>query len=253
MPDFGFAPATPAAFACPPFMANPRSLLPNSVRSYVTKTELALHELRDRILTLALAPEQPIVIDETARLLGISPIPVREALQLLAAEGLVSIRPHVGVIVAPITRANVVEQFTILEGLESATCRHAITRLTPAAHAGLAATLHELQETSVTESSDRWFALNRAFHLGLAALAGLPRVDAELERAFDHWNRFRRKYFSDAISHRATEAQAEHWLVLEAARAGVAARVETLLRAHYRIALDHYLALLPGEPADRAG
>jgi DNA-binding GntR family transcriptional regulator len=231
-------------------MANPRSLLRNSVRSYVTKTELALHELRDRILTLTLAPEQPIVIDETARLLGISPIPVREALQLLAAEGLVSIRPHIGVIVAPITRENVVEQFTVLEGLETAACRHAIARLTPATHAGLTATLHQLENTSVTEAPDRWFGLNRAFHLGLAALAGLPRVDAELERAFDHWNRFRRKYFSDAISHRAGEAQTEHWIILEAARAGDATRVEALLRAHYRIALDHYLALLPGEAAD---
>ena len=249
MPDFGFAPAGGAALAGPPAMANPRSLLTNSVRSYVTKTELALHELRDRILTLALAPEQPIVIDETARQLGVSPIPVREALQLLAAEGLVSIRPHVGVIVAPITRENVIEQFTVLEGLETAASRHAVDRLTVEAHAGLTATLHELERTSVTDFSDRWFALNRAFHLGLAALAGLPRVDAELERAFDHWNRFRRKYFSAAISHRATEAQAEHWQILEAARAGDAARVEALLRAHYRIALDHYLAVLNEEPS----
>jgi DNA-binding GntR family transcriptional regulator len=231
-------------------MAHPRSILGEPLRTYVTKTELAVHELRDRILTLALAPEQPILIDETARSLGISPIPVREALQLLAAEGLVSIRPHVGVIVAPITRENVLEQFTVLEGLETAASRHALARLTPETHATLSSVLEHLERTSVTQAPDRWFMLNRAFHLGLAALAGLPRVDAELERAFDHWSRLRRKFFENVSSHRAAEAQAEHWQILAAARAGEADRVESLLRAHYRIALAHYLALLDADAAE---
>lgn len=226
-------------------MAARRSVPAAPARSYVTKTELALHELRDRILRLDLAPGRPIVIDETARQLGISPIPVREALQLLAAEGLVDIRPHVGVVVSPITRHSVVELFTLLEGLETAVCRHAIAQSTADDVARFSELLEQLDAIRVNREPDRWAELNGEFHLGLAALAGLRRADAELQRALDHWDRVRRMFFADVLSHRAAEAQAEHWQIVEAWKARKAERVETLLRTHNRTALDHYLKLLP--------
>jgi DNA-binding GntR family transcriptional regulator len=216
-----------------------------SARSYVTKTELALHELRDRILRLTLEPGQPIVIDETARQLGISPIPVREALQMLAAEGLIEIRPHIGVIVAPITRRSVVELFTLLEGLETAVCRHAVAAATADDLADLTGLLEQLDTVRVNREADRWARLNGAFHHALSALAGLPRVNEELQRALDHWDRVRRVFFADVLSHRAAEAQTEHWQILDAVKAHNSDRVEALLRAHNRVALDHYLKLLP--------
>lgn len=216
----------------------------SSARAYVTKTELALHELRDRILRLTLAPGQTIIIDETARQLGISPIPVREALQLLAAEGLVEIRPHVGVVVKGITRCCVIELFTLLEGLESAVCRHAIARARSEDFATLEQILNQLDAVRVTREPDRWAELNAQFHLTLASFAGLKRVNAELTQTLDHWDRIRR-FSLDVLSFRAADAQAEHWEILEAAKAHKADRVEQLLRQHNRIALEQYLSSVP--------
>ncbi len=216
----------------------------SSARAYVTKTELALHELRERILRLTLAPGQTIVIDETARQLGISPIPVREALQLLAAEGLVEIRPHVGVVVKGITRCCVVELFTLLEGLESAVCRHSIGCARSEDLAALEQILVELDAVRVAREPDRWAELNAQFHLTLASLAGLKRVNAELSQTLDHWDRIRR-FSVDVLSYRAPEAQAEHWEILQAAKARKAERVEQLLRQHNRSALEHYLSSVP--------
>jgi DNA-binding GntR family transcriptional regulator len=214
-------------------------------RSYSTKTELAWQELRDRILRLDLAPGDGLAIDETARHLGISPSPVREAIQLLAAEGLVEIKPHTGVIVAPITRQSVVEVFTLLEGLETAVCRHAMAQATDREVARIVAILDEFDVVTVKQEPDRWAELNASFHLSLAGLAGLPRVNAELKQAFDHWGRIRRRFFTAVLAQHAESDEADHRQIARALQARKADRVEDLLRTHNRQALSHYLDQLP--------
>ena len=66
---------------------------------HLTKTELALELLRERIRSGELAPGQRLAIDELTRLLGMSATPIREALRLLQADRLVDYRPHHGVVV----------------------------------------------------------------------------------------------------------------------------------------------------------
>jgi DNA-binding GntR family transcriptional regulator len=224
-------------------------LSPAPARSYSTKTELAWHDLRDRILCLDLPPGSGLAIDETARQLGVSPIPVREAIQLLAAEGLVATKAHTGGIVAPITRQSVVEVFTLLEGLETAVCRHAVAQATDAAVARIAALLDAFDEVKINQEPDRWAELNATFHLALAGLAGLPRVDAELRQAFDHWGRIRRRFFTSILAQHAEADEADHHRIVRALKAGNADRVEDLLRAHNRKALSRYLDLLPADSA----
>jgi DNA-binding GntR family transcriptional regulator len=90
---------------------------------YRTKQELVYRRLRDDIMRCQLAPGQRLVIDELARRLSMSAIPVREALHLLQSEGLVVNVPHVGATVAPIAPASVHEVFTIMEGLELVAAR----------------------------------------------------------------------------------------------------------------------------------
>ena len=77
-----------------------------------------------------LAPGQRLVIDDLARRLEVSAIPVREALQLLQSEGLVHTVPHVGATVAPISRESIDEVFTVMEGLEIVATRSAAERMT---------------------------------------------------------------------------------------------------------------------------
>ena len=62
-----------------------------------TKQEFVYRTLRDAILRCELQPGERLVIDDLARRLNVSIIPVREALQLLQAESLVQVVPHVGI------------------------------------------------------------------------------------------------------------------------------------------------------------
>ena len=72
-----------------------------------TKQELVYASLRDAILTCAIPPDERLVIEDVARRLNVSAIPVREALQLLRSEGLVTLIPHMGATVTPLSRDSV--------------------------------------------------------------------------------------------------------------------------------------------------
>src|ERR671930_886577 len=95
-----------------------------------TKQMFVYHTLRDAIMRCELLPGQRLVTDTIARQLSVSHIPVREALQLLQAEGLVENIAHAGASVAPISRDSIVETFTVLEGLELVATRTAAQRMT---------------------------------------------------------------------------------------------------------------------------
>ena len=85
-----------------------------------TKTELALQILRDRIRTGALEPGRRLRLNLLTAELGMSPTPIREALRLLQADGLVTYRPHQGIVVAELSEpqtAEVIRLRCLLEGV----------------------------------------------------------------------------------------------------------------------------------------
>src|SRR5689334_14895015 len=72
----------------------------------VNKQERTYTILRDRIHSGSFAPLERLNIDALARELGVSPIPVREALRRLEAEGWVRFTPNVGAVVSPVDSAS---------------------------------------------------------------------------------------------------------------------------------------------------
>src|ERR1700674_422115 len=93
-----------------------------------SKRELVIETLRKAILDRELTPGTRLVIDDLAKQLGVSPIPVREALQQLDSDGYVVIEPYLGARVAPIEVESVIEVFSLLETMEvvssRAACQH---------------------------------------------------------------------------------------------------------------------------------
>jgi DNA-binding GntR family transcriptional regulator len=213
---------------------------PDGPSSYRTKQELVYAHLRDAIMRCDLAPGQRLVIDDLARQLGVSAIPVREALHLLRSEGLVVNVPHVGATVAPIAPESVQEVFAIMEGLEIVATREAAARLRPETAAELEATL-EAMDTALRQGAyDEWSALNSRFHLGISALSGMPLLREMTERVLGQWDRIRRHFFEGVLVPRAETAQREHHELLEAMKARELATLEAIVRRHNRGALSDY-------------
>lgn len=103
---------------------------------------VAYAAIKDDILRGGLAPGAPISEAERAAALGISRTPVREALQMLAAEGLVEIFPKRGTLVARLSARDVRESFELREAVEAACARLAAERRTDEDLAAMRRALH---------------------------------------------------------------------------------------------------------------
>ena len=223
--------------------------------AHLTKQQFAYATLREAIMKGELAPGTRLVIDDLARRFEISIIPVREALRLLQSEGLVISIAHVGATVAPISRQSVAEVFTVLEGLEVVATRTAAERASAAELDHLASIVSEMDDALEADAPQRWAELNTRFHLAISELTAMPMLQEMMQRAFDHWDRVRRHYFSGVLVRRARRAQAEHHLILRHMRDRDLQALENTIREHNQAALAAYAVYLesnaPAQSGDR--
>jgi DNA-binding GntR family transcriptional regulator len=211
---------------------------------HLTKNAFVYETLRAAIIRCELEPGERLIIDELARRYEVSIIPVREAIRLLQAEGLVVSVPHVGATVAPISHDSVLEVFTLLEGLELVGSRAAAERASPAELGEIERLAREMDEALARDVPQRWADLNTEFHLAISRAAGMPILHQMTQRALDLWDRVRRHYFKGVLARRARRAQAEHRLILQHLRRRELVGLEESIRRHNQNALAAYTAYL---------
>jgi DNA-binding GntR family transcriptional regulator len=217
-----------------------------------TKGEFVYRTLREAIVKCELPPGERLVIDDLARRLEVSSIPVREALQLLQSEGLVLMVPHVGATVAPISHESVAEVFTVMEGLESVSARAAAERARTEDLDALQEIVAAMDRALAVDAHEQWAELNTRFHASISRLSAMPMLQDMMERVLDRWDRVRRFFFAGVLVHRAQQAQKEHHSLLEAMRAKDWARLDQTIREHNRGALAAYAAFLESRFAPTA-
>ena len=131
--------------------------------------EEVAEQLRSRILAHALAPGSWIDEQALCAQFGISRTPLREALKVLATEGLVTMKLRRGAYVTETSAQDLAEVFHLLALLESDAAAVVAQRASDADLAELAA-LHQALEDSVTDR-EAFFKANERFHLRLLQLA----------------------------------------------------------------------------------
>lgn len=209
-----------------------------------TKQEFVYQTLRRAIMWAELAPGERLRTEDIAQRLGVSPIPVREALQLLQSERLVETIPHVGARVAGVSPDSVIEVFTVMEGLELVATRTAAARLTPSHLQELASLLEMMDQALELGNYDEWSDLNSEFHRAIAAITGMSMLQEMTERALSQWDRIRRYYLKGALTQRLGQAQKEHHLIVQAMRDQDYPALERLMRDHNQGALTAYMEYL---------
>ncbi|MFN8445278.1 MAG: GntR family transcriptional regulator [Caldilineaceae bacterium] len=215
-----------------------------------SKKDAITDALRTAITKGNFIPGQRLVIDDLAEQFGSSAIPVREALQQLQAEGLVTIQPYIGVTVTPIEEGLIVEIFELLEALELISGRSACRRMSKEEFAQLEVLLHEMD--GLTSDLDAWSAANAQLHQFICDCAAMPLVKSTLNRVLDQWNRLRSYYLNDVFSHRVSTAQDEHWQMFKAMKARDEAWLERVIREHNRTANAAYSEHLQQALAQKA-
>ena len=217
-----------------------------------TKQEFAYQTLRDAIMRCELQPSERLVIDDLARRLNVSIIPVREAIQILQSEGLVVTVPHAGATVAPISRQSIQDVFTVLEGLELVATRLVAERRNTSELNALGDLVSDMDKAVESKRYAQWAGLNTEFHLMIGALPGLPMLREMTERVLARWGRIRRFYFRGVLVARAEQAQQEHRDILESMRVRDLAKLAKVVRQHNRGALESYMNYLDGETGHAA-
>jgi DNA-binding GntR family transcriptional regulator len=150
--------------------------------------------LRQRILSGEIRAGQPIRQEQIAQELGVSRIPLREALKQLEAEGFVTIAPHKGAVVSTLSAEEAEELFVLRLQLERWLLREAIPRMQEADFAHLDAIIDESRAPNRDAGGNlaRWGELNWQFHEALYRPAGRPLSLKVLKRIHDNLDRYLR-------------------------------------------------------------
>ena len=212
--------------------------IPVALQTPIT-TETIANALRSDILHGIYTSNAPLRQDEIAARFGVSKIPVREALQQLKAEGLVTFYPNRGAAVSALSSTEVDEIYTMRIALETAALQRAIPHLTIADLARAEALLVTLdQEQQVA----RWNELNWEFHALLYRPANLPRLLSWVSTLHVNVARYMVLYLA-GLDYQAASQQ-EHRAILAACRQGNVDLACDLLRHHLQAAADQLLAFL---------
>ncbi len=192
-------------------------------------TQRAYDLVRQRITTLELPPGAPLNEAALAEELGLGAAAVREALKLLAHEGLVLITPRHGLYVAEVSIEDLERFSELRSALESLSARLAAQRANADDLAVLEALRRE-QASAAPDDSRRLFELDHRLHQAIAQAAHNQYLGDVLERFFGLSQRL--WYLAlprlDALS----SAVHGHVEVVEAIQAREAGRAEAVMRAH---------------------
>jgi DNA-binding GntR family transcriptional regulator len=214
-----------------------------------SKKELVIETLRNAILNRELTPGTRLVIEDLAKQLGVSPIPVREALQQLDADGYVVIEPYLGARVAPIEAESVIEVFSLLETMEVVSSRAACQHMSDSDFSVLEKMLGKMD--SLMGDPELWSQENRHFHRFICEKSGTRLVGSLMSKVLDHWDRLHRYFLKDVFARRLRQAQREHWEILRTLRTRDPARTEAVVREHAQNAMSAYKKHLSTKASSR--
>jgi DNA-binding GntR family transcriptional regulator len=207
-----------------------------------SKSRLAHAWIRERIADGRFSPGYRLVLGQIARDLEISPVPVREAIRLLEAEGLVTFEPNVGASVALVDKREylyTMQTLSLVEG--SATAMSAPLLDADALHRAreanerMAASIEHFDPHHITE-------LNRQFHAVLFEPCPNPHILDLVHRGWERLGRLRDSIFA-FVPGRAPASVAEHEHILNLIEAGAPSlEIELAARDHRLTTLDAVLA-----------
>lgn len=199
--------------------------------TYRTMQEIVYDTIRDAILSGRYRPGQRLVADELAKEIGVSRMPVREALHRLEATGLVTLTPHRGAVVNELSEAEIIEIYHIRAVLDGLATRLAAPHLCKPDHARLNAILDQMAAAAKAKDLDRVLRVNREFHQIIWQAAHAPRLQSLLENLYDASQRFR--HLSVLLPGRLEQLTQDHRRITQALARGDVNRAE-------RFAIEHH-------------
>jgi DNA-binding GntR family transcriptional regulator len=199
-----------------------------------------VERVRRQIVEGVLAPGEKISEKDLCAAYAVSRTPLREALKVLAREGLVVLTPHRGAHVSRLTVSDIEEAFPVIGALEGLAGELACAQATDAEIQQISV-LHKKMETAYeNRDRQRYFRFNEEIHDALAAAARNPTLDRMREMLDGRVSRAR--YYANISTARWDQAMKEHMAILDALKARDGVKLGRILQDH----LANKLATLRG-------
>lgn len=212
----------------------------------VTIADATTDQLRRAIISGELPDGTPLRQDALATELGVSRIPVREALARLAAEGLAANSPHKGYVVTALSREEILELFELRTMLEPELLRLAIPNMSQADLSEAESILMSYNADIDRADIQSWGEHNLRFHMALYA-PSLRRKTLEIVRGLlVNTDRYTRLVLT--LGTGVAQAKEDHGGLLELCRRKAVNQAEALIRDHIYRARGDLLELLNREP-----
>lgn len=199
-----------------------------AVDEYKTLQEIVLTTLRREILSGAFKDGEKLNQDQLASRLGVSRMPVREALRRLEAEGLVKFTAHRGAMVTTLSTEEVAQVFDIRCNLEGMATRLAAQRASFEDLKRLREIFAEMEKAK--DNHQAYVKLNREFHEAVYKASGYPLLTKIISGLWDNIERYIMTYI--ALPGRMELAQQQHRELITFCEKKDAIQAESLLQRH---------------------
>ncbi len=200
------------------------------MNSPVSSQESVLADLRDLIGSGKLGPGQQIVQESLSATLGVSRVPIREALRVLEGEGQVVHFPNRGYFVANLTIEDLEEVYRIRAILEDEALRVAVPLLTDEDIEYIENILIEVETATEGKRISELTDTNRRFHFAIFEACNMPRLVRIIRTLWDATDAYRGVYFASPAN--LQEMSHEHRDMVAALRARDVEKIIELHNTH---------------------
>lgn len=201
----------------------------------------ALHEqvanrLRQMLVENHIPPGAKLNERELSEVLHVSRTPLREAIKMLAAEGLVELLPNRGAIAVELTEADVQNTFEVMAGLEAQSGELAAQRINDTELLEIKAMHYEMLAAYTRRDLPAYYRLNAAIHNAINAAAKNPVLTATYNQVNARLQALRFRSNQDGEKWKA--AMKEHELMIDALSARDPVAMRAVLATHLINKLD---------------
>ncbi|MEO8024340.1 GntR family transcriptional regulator [Polaromonas sp.] len=194
--------------------------------------EQVAHRLRQMLVENRIPPGAKLNERELSEVLKVSRTPLREAIKMLAAEGLVELLPNRGAIAVELSEADVLNTFEVMSGLEAQSGELAAQRITDAELAEIRAMHYEMLAAYIRRDLPAYYRLNAAIHGAINAAAKNPVLTATYQQVNARLQALR--FRSNQDGEKWSAAVREHEQMIEALGTRDAAAMRAVLLAHLK-------------------
>lgn len=186
--------------------------------------------LREAILNGQIPSGEAIAMDELIEQLGVSRVPIRDALRVLEGEGLVNSKPRRGYVVTELSVSDLKELQEIRAVLEDEALNDARGKITKTTIDDMESSFDAMCNSEDSADYAEWIKAHRKFHFAIYELSANQALRRVLHQVWDASDIYRAAHMADADARAISKRQHEE--LLGAARSADVESMFTILKEH---------------------